>query len=54
MANIVAKYTSGFSFTTKTPHLKGQKVFGSMKQKVHIALGLKGDSHKHDCGISFD
>jgi hypothetical protein len=49
MANTVAKYTSKSSFTTKTPHLEGQEVFGSMKQRADITLGLRRDSHKHDC-----
>jgi hypothetical protein len=53
MANIIAKYTSGSSFITKTPHLEGQKVFGSMKQKVDIAIGLEGNSHKYDHVIFF-
>jgi hypothetical protein len=53
MANIIAKYTSGSSFMTKTPHLEGQKVFGSMKQKVDIAIGLEGNSHKYDHVIYF-
>jgi hypothetical protein len=48
MANTIAKYTNSSSFITNTPHLEGREVFGSMKQKANIALGLKKDSHKHD------
>ncbi len=46
--------TRGSSFTTKTPHLESQKLFGSMKQKVDIATVLKGDSHKYEYVNFFD
>jgi hypothetical protein len=45
MVNIIVKYTNGFFFIIKIPHLEGQEVFGSTKQRVDIALGLKGNSH---------
>jgi hypothetical protein len=48
MANAIVKYTIRSSFIIRILHLEGQKVFGSTKQKVDIALGSKGDSHKHD------
>jgi hypothetical protein len=48
MANTIAKYTSMFSFTIKILHLEGEKVFGSTNQRADIALGSKGNSHKHD------
>ncbi len=48
MANAIAKYTNGFSFTIKIPHLEGQKVFGSTNQRADITPRSKGNSHKHD------
>jgi hypothetical protein len=49
MANAIAKDTNGSSFTTKIPHLEGQEVFGSTKQRANIAPRSEGDSHRHDC-----
>ncbi len=48
MANAIIKYIGGSSFTTRIPHLEGQEVFGSTKQRVNIASRSEGDSHKHD------
>jgi len=48
MANTVANYTNGSSFAIRIPHLEGQEVFGSTKQRAKIAPGLEGDSHGHD------
>jgi hypothetical protein len=48
MANTIAKYTNGSSFTTKIPHLDGQEVFGSTKWRANITPRLEGDSHMHD------
>ncbi len=48
MANVVAKYTNGSSFINRIPHLEGQEVFGSTKQKADIAPRSKCNSHKHD------
>jgi hypothetical protein len=48
MANAIVKYTIGSSFIIKIFHLEGQKVFGSTKRRVDIALGSQGDSHRHD------
>jgi hypothetical protein len=28
--------------------MEGEEIFGSYKQKVNLALGSKGDSHRHD------
>jgi hypothetical protein len=48
MANDVAKYTNGSSFINRILHLEGQEAFGSTNQRVDIAPGLEGNSHKHD------
>ncbi len=49
MATIVAKLALGSSYTSKILHLQGEEVFGSVKQKQNLPLGLEGDSHRHDC-----
>jgi hypothetical protein len=28
--------------------MEGEEIFGSCKQKANLALGLEGDSHRHD------
>jgi hypothetical protein len=49
MANFLTKHLSGSSFITRIPHLEGEKVFGSTKQKVDITIRLESNSHGHDC-----
>jgi hypothetical protein len=29
--------------------MEGEEIFGSYKRKANLALGLEGDSHRHDC-----
>jgi hypothetical protein len=48
MANAISKYSNGSSFTCRIPHLEGQEVFWSTKQRANIALGSEGDSHMFD------
>jgi hypothetical protein len=33
-------------FCTREPHLAGEEVFGSQKQKVDVPLGFEGESHQ--------
>jgi hypothetical protein len=48
MANLIAKYPSRSSFTTRIPHLEGQEVFGSTKRRVDITVRSENNSHRHD------
>lgn len=48
MANVVTILTLGFSYTSKILQLEGEKVFGFVKWKKKLPLGLEGDSHRHD------
>jgi hypothetical protein len=48
MAVVVAKLASSSSYTSKILHLEGEEVFGFVKQKKNLPLGLEGDSHRHD------
>jgi hypothetical protein len=34
--------------TTRIPHLKGEEIFGSTKQKLDLLPGNDGDSHRPD------
>jgi hypothetical protein len=34
--------------TTRIPHLEGEEIFSSMKQKLDFPLGDDGDSHRPD------
>ena len=38
----------GDEWCTKTPHLKGEKVFVSLKRKLDIAFGDERESHRLD------
>jgi hypothetical protein len=48
MATTVAKFILGSSYTLRIPHLEGEEVFRSTKQRQDLPLGSKGDSYKHD------
>jgi hypothetical protein len=48
MATTIAKLILGSSYTSKIPHLEGEEVFGSTKQRQYLPLRSKGDSYKHD------
>lgn len=49
LAILVAIFTWGSSYTPRILHLEGEEVFGSIKHKQNLPVGLKGDLHKHDC-----
>jgi hypothetical protein len=49
MAAIVTILALGSSYTSRISHLEGEEVFGSIKQKKNVPLGLEGDSLKHNC-----
>jgi hypothetical protein len=34
--------------TTRILHLKGEEIFGNIKQKLDLPPGSDGDSHRHD------
>jgi hypothetical protein len=38
----------GSSYIVRILHLEGEKVFGSIKQRQDLPVGLEGDLHKHD------
>ncbi len=48
MVVAIAKLAPGSSFTSSILHLEREEVFGFVKRKQNMPLGLKGDSHKHD------
>ncbi len=49
LAIVVAIFSWGSSYTPRILHLEGEEVFGSIKHKQNLPVGLKGDLHKHDC-----
>jgi hypothetical protein len=49
LVDIILKYALGSYFKTKIAHMGGEEIFGSYKWKSNLPLGLKGDSHRHDC-----
>ncbi len=51
MAIVVAKLALDYSYTSKILHLEGEEIFGFVKWKQNLPLGLEGDSHRHDRAI---
>ncbi len=45
---VVANYTFKSSFTTQTPHLEGEAMFGSAKCGANFSPSVDDESHKHD------
>lgn len=43
---VVANYTYGFLFTTRTPHLEGEKVFGFAKQDANFSPCVDDELHR--------
>jgi hypothetical protein len=44
----MAKLPGAELFCTHAPHMAGEEVFGSQKQKADIPLGFEGESHRPD------
>jgi hypothetical protein len=45
MVVIVTKFALGSSYTSRIPHLEGEEVFGSTKQRQNLPFGSKDDFH---------
>jgi hypothetical protein len=48
LADAVLKYSPKLVYIIRIAHMEGEEVFGFCKQKVNLALGSKGDSHRHN------
>jgi hypothetical protein len=48
LVDAVLKYSQRSACTNRIAHMEGEEIFGSYKSKVIVALGLEGDSHRHD------
>jgi hypothetical protein len=44
----MAKLPGAELFYTRVPHMAGEEVFGSQKQKTDVPLGFEGESHQPD------
>ena len=44
----MAKLLGAEIFCTRVPHMAGEEVFGSQKQKADVPFGLEGESHRPD------
>ena len=44
----MAKLPRAELFCTREPHMAGEEVFGSQKQKANVPLGFEGKSHQPD------
>jgi hypothetical protein len=44
----IAKLPGAELFCTRAPHMVGEEVFGSQKQKADVPLGFEGESHRPD------
>jgi hypothetical protein len=44
----MAKLPGAELFCTRAPHMAGEEVFGSQKQKADVPLGFEGESHRPD------
>jgi hypothetical protein len=44
----MAKLPGADFFCTRAPHMAGEEVFGSQKQKADVPLGFEGKSHRPD------
>jgi hypothetical protein len=53
MVTTIEKYDLGFSFIICTSHLKGEEIFGSMKQMLDLTLRSKGNSQNMIIWIFF-
>jgi hypothetical protein len=45
---VVINCTLSFSLLTRIPHLEHEEVFGLVKCKANLPLGLEVDPHQHD------
>lgn len=48
MVIVVTRLVLNFSYRSKQLYLEGEEVFGFVKRKQNLPLGLEGDSHRHD------
>ena len=48
LANAISNIQGVQDFVTREPHLEGEEVFGSQKQKADMPLGCEHDSHRPD------
>jgi hypothetical protein len=44
----MAKLPGAELFYTRAPHMAGEEVFGSQKQKADVPLSFEGESHRLD------
>jgi hypothetical protein len=48
LGDIILKYSMGLTCIIKITHMEGEKIFGSYKWKVNLALELECDPNRHD------
>jgi hypothetical protein len=48
LAITIANYASRSSFMTRTPHMKGEEVFGSAKHNIDFSLRVDDESQRFD------
>lgn len=48
IVEVVSNYSNNGVLNTHIPHLEGEEIFGSSKQKMDLPLGFDSDSHRPD------